>query len=162
MKTIKRIAIMCVFVAALLLLGVLIFNEPEPTEKFIPRFIPSNWTDTSRETYNDSEAIISLKYNKANTIVINGKSTDAHKLVIVMIPDDMEFRGYSGNYTEIWTYINKDVLIGNKEETKPLTKNIVYIFANESICEEMRDMANVNYHSSLYQFKMEIVGVDFR
>ena len=153
---------MCMFVAALLLLGVLIFNEPKPTEKFIPRFIPSNWTNESRETYNDSEAIVSLNYNQANTIVINGKGTDAQKLVIVILPDNMEFRGYSGTYTEIWTYTNNDVLIGDKEETKTLTKNIVYIFANESICERMYEMTNVNHHPSLYPFKMEIVGIDFR
>lgn len=125
-------------------------------------FIHSEWTDESNKTYNESEAIISLEYNRASTIKINGNSTMIDKLIVVMIPDDMESRGYTGTYTETWTCINSNMLIGDNEIVTIRTKTHAYIFANETISQELYGMVNEYYHPAMYRTKIEVEGIDFR
>lgn len=125
-----------------------------------PVFIPSNWTDYLREVYNKSKVIDYLKYNKINTITINNETKGLDKLIVIIIPDDMENRGYFDVDTNTKITNDDEILIGNDTVSTNYNIQFACLFISKSLAEEISKIDNPYYSIYLGYKRLDISYID--
>lgn len=124
------------------------------------RFIPGNWTPELVTIYNDSDPIELLEFKPFHGIIINNDCESINKAVLVAIPDQMEDRGSFGTYTHSVTWDDENVLIGDATKSYEENLQVIYIFTDMKICNDLYDRIIAYYHPALNIIEVEIVMID--
>lgn len=120
-------------------------------------FTPQNWTNDLREVYNESEAINILEYDELNHVTLNNETRMINKIIIVVIPDNMENRGLFGTKVENVITRDKHVIVGNDTVVTETRIQYVYVFLNKPLAKELYDLENLWY--DIYNVDFDCINV---
>ena len=166
----RQFLFLCILTAALILIlatvyyGAVIKPGLDERDMEIPKIEvkAETWTPELREAYNDSQPIEFLEYHHPNALTINDQRKNINQFTVVTIPDSMENRASFAIHTDVYSWENNAILVGNKTMVKKTEREMAYVFANVTVSNSLHDKYNVFPSYGLEITEINLISAPFQ